>query len=371
MTTDERKGVPSASGVERIHLCPGSWNLERGLPEGERSEDADSGTRVHAAWETGDERGLKLEELDTLERMKALEAQAIRAVFGALTDTAEVYREKRLWLYDGHLNPRFSGKLDLYIIQGGNALILDGKTGRADTEHATSNMQLRAQARLLDNHTNGTLQSITVGIIAPHQDEPLSLCRYEPENLDAASDELDVVLEAAHNPMAPRVPSEKACRYCKAKAICPEARIEALSLPAKADAETVLVQEPQLIAQALSPESLALCLDRGQLFERIHTAIRGEARKRLMAGDRVPGWHLKPGRVNRPITDPALVFGRFRDIGGTQEQFMSTVEVGKGALQEQVHAITGETGKALKNRMASILDRATQEKQSGAILERL
>ena len=106
-------------------------------------------------------------------------------------------------------------------------------------------------------------------------------------------------------------------------------------------------------------------------MERIYTACQAETRKRLSAGEKVGDYHLKPGRVNRTITEPALVFGRFRDIGGTQEQFMSTVEVGKGALQEQVNAITGETGKALKNRMASILDGATQEKQSGAILERI
>lgn len=370
--SDERKGVPSASGVERIHLCPGSWNLERGLPDGESSADADSGTRVHDVWAgLASIDTLSLEERETLDALQWLELQAIRTVFGGLDETAQVHREKRLWLHDEAGAPQFSGKLDLYIIQGDHALILDGKTGRNETERANGNMQLRTQAVLLDEHTRKTLKSITVGILAPWQEDRLTLCRYEVDHLDAAQVELQEILDSSKDPLALRIPIEKACRYCKAKAICPEARIEALSLPAKADAETVLVQEPQLIAQTLSPESLALCLDRGQLFERIHTAIRGEARKRLMAGDRVPGWHLKPGRVNRPITDPALVFGRFLEIGGTQEQFMTTVEVGKGALQEQVNAITKETGKALKNRMASILDGATQEKQSGAILERL
>ncbi len=374
--SDERKGVPSASGVERIHLCPGSWHLERGLPDGERSEDADSGTRVHDVWAglTGVDT-LSLEERETLDALQWLELQAIRTVFGGLDETAQVHREKRLWLYDANGVPMFSGKLDLYVIQGDHALILDGKTGRNETERASGNMQLRSQAVLLDKHAKATLESITVGIIAPWQEDRLTLCRYDGDHLDAAEIELQQILDSAKDPLAPRTPSEKACRYCKAKAICPEARDTALSLPVKLGNGQELLPNTDDAARTLAAlftdDELSICLGRGELFERIHTAIRGEARKRLMAGDRVPGWHLKPGRVNRPITDPALVFGRFRDIGGTQEQFMSTVDVGKGALQDQVHAITKETGRALKSRMASILDGATEEKQSGAILERL
>lgn len=372
----ERKGVPSASGVERIHLCPGSWNLERGLPEGERSEDADSGTRVHDVWAgLASIDILSLEERETLDALQWLELQAIRTVFGGLDETAQVHREKRLWLHDEAGAPLFSGKLDFYVIQGDHALILDGKTGRNETERANGNMQLRAQAVLLDEFTRKTLKSITVGIVAPWQEDKLTLCRYEVDHLDAAQVELQEILDSAKDPLAPRIPSEKACRYCKAKAICPEAREAALSLPVKLGNGPELLPNTddaaRTLAALLTGDELSLCLGRGELFERIHTAIRGEARKRLMAGDRVPGWHLKPGRVNRPITDPALVFGRFLEIGGTQEQFMTTVEVGKGALQERVNAITKETGKALKNRMASILDGATQEKQSGAILERI
>jgi len=31
--TDERKGLPSASGIERLYLCPGSFSMEQGLPD--------------------------------------------------------------------------------------------------------------------------------------------------------------------------------------------------------------------------------------------------------------------------------------------------------------------------------------------------
>ena len=29
---DERQGLPSASGMQRLFLCPGSWNAERKCP---------------------------------------------------------------------------------------------------------------------------------------------------------------------------------------------------------------------------------------------------------------------------------------------------------------------------------------------------
>jgi hypothetical protein len=164
--------------VERIHLCPGSWNLERGLPDGESSADADSGTRVHDVWAgLASIDTLSLEERETLDALQWLELQAIRTVFGGLDETAQVHREKRLWLCDATGAPLFSGKLDLYIIQGDHALILDGKTGRNETERANGNMQLRAQAVLLDEHTRKTLKSITVGIVAPWQEDRLTLGR--------------------------------------------------------------------------------------------------------------------------------------------------------------------------------------------------
>ena len=45
---DERRGVPSASGMDRLMNCPASFEMERLAPRDEGNEDAASGTRIHA-----------------------------------------------------------------------------------------------------------------------------------------------------------------------------------------------------------------------------------------------------------------------------------------------------------------------------------
>lgn len=53
MVKDERQGRPSASGMQRLFLCPGSWQAEKKCPVDEESEDAALGTMLHACMEHG------------------------------------------------------------------------------------------------------------------------------------------------------------------------------------------------------------------------------------------------------------------------------------------------------------------------------
>ena len=52
-TEDVRGGKPSASGMQRLALCPGSWQAEAKCPPSEDSPDANMGTRLHKCMETG------------------------------------------------------------------------------------------------------------------------------------------------------------------------------------------------------------------------------------------------------------------------------------------------------------------------------
>ena len=54
LSTDVREGRPSASGFERLVLCPGSWLAERACRvEEPESEAAAMGTRLHSHMEHG------------------------------------------------------------------------------------------------------------------------------------------------------------------------------------------------------------------------------------------------------------------------------------------------------------------------------
>ena len=58
---DERRGKDSASTVERRALCPGSRKAEKDKPN-QSNALADSGTRIHEAWETDSPAKLNDEE---------------------------------------------------------------------------------------------------------------------------------------------------------------------------------------------------------------------------------------------------------------------------------------------------------------------
>jgi hypothetical protein len=45
----ERKHLPSASGMERIRLCRGSFLAEQAAPEDKGSEFSEAGDRIHDA----------------------------------------------------------------------------------------------------------------------------------------------------------------------------------------------------------------------------------------------------------------------------------------------------------------------------------
>jgi hypothetical protein len=49
-----------------------------------------------------------------------------------------------------------------------------------------------------------------------------------------------------------------------------------------------------------------------------------------------------------------------RDPEEARKAFLRTVTIGKGKLEAEVAAVTGDKGKAMKARMESLLERATE-----------
>jgi len=367
--TDERAGLPSASGMERLKLCPGSWALEQQCPEPPETEEAASGTRIHDAWAGKlTEWELTADDMETLDAIKRLELEAVMTVFGVWKDAA--LREHRQWFF---LNgtPTFSGKPDGVYCVGTDLLILDAKTGRNETDIAADNAQLRALAVLWDDRNLYQVNSITVGILAPWQSQRITLARYERHHLDAARQEVLDIIAASKKPDAPRNPSLEACRYCKAKAVCKEAREAGLNLPVAETPELpTATRTPEAFAAALTRYELSACLHRGKLFEKVHEAIRSEAKRRLEAGEEVPGWQLKPGRVTEKVTDAKLVVERYQTVTGADD-IWSAVGITKTALKELVRKHTGTKGKGLDAQMAALLAGATETKQAGSQLEEI
>lgn len=384
----DRANLPSCSGLERIALCPGSWLAERGLPERE-NDDAASGTRIHdvlagkALPST-----LTADEASTLDRCEMYLRRAVEAVFGHGMDCCDAVNRQpgRLWHHLG-CNRILSGEPDVVIRHGSRMLVADFKTGWGDTEKAQGNLQLRGYALLASWEKSGReIESVTVAIIAPNQDEPLTMARYEWNHIERSRIEIIEILERAHAipthsvslsgkseaemALPPqRIPSEKACKYCKALAHCPEARAMALVPPLVNAPENTT---PQAIAATLTGHTLGKFLDRARIASAVIEACRDEAKRRLREGEKVPGWHLAPGRKRTTITNAPEVHQRARNEGlMSTKDFLNCITVRKGALEEVVAKNTGAKGRALRSKMEALLDGCVETKTTDEILERV
>ena len=356
--SDERKGLPSASSMERYMLCPGSYAAEQGQPD-ETSEDAEIGNRIHAAL-AGETVTPPLTD-DEERTMEACKAQANALLDAIVPHRDEMQIERRYWW-----GQQWSGKPDVVAIDTlqGHALVLDYKTGRGEVASAEGNMQLRALAVLVA--VKHQLHKVMVAIVQPLAGAA-SVCVYTPKDLSRATQEALAILTAIHQPDAPRRPSAKACRYCKAKATCPEAREASVALPLANIPEGTTASA---IAATLTGETLGEFLKRAEFATKVIEACRDEAKRRLEAGEVVLGWQLKPGSVRETITDPAKVFTRFAELGGTQDKFLPCVSVTKGKLKDALKATTGAKGKALDEQLGAMLDGCTESKPTSLSLTR-
>ena len=348
---DERAALPSASSAGRYFTCPGSFLLEQQVTDPERSsEDANVGNKIHA-WLAGEPFGTLTDDqrelaLDCVRQRKEL-AESVLGV-GPYHTRLEV----RLWFYDELFNKSWSGKPDVIYARGNRALIIDYKTGRGSVENAVGNLQLRALAVLLAE-SDTELEEITVAIIQPLAGEP-STCTYVRLDLDRARVEINKVMARVKRPGQPRVPSTDACKYCRAKTICPEAQAVVETLPA-----TVQKESGEIM---MSPDQIAAFLDKIPLAEAVIESVRGKARRILEAGGAIPGWKLKPGAVRESITRPEVVFGRFVQAGGTQEQFAGAITITKTKFRDAVKTATGSKGKALDELVEGLLEDCTEQK---------
>lgn len=355
--SDERHGLPSASSAHRYALCPGSFLLEQSIQQPDVSgADAQIGNRIHG-YLAGEGIALNEEETRIATDSRLQEIELVKAVF-PFQDRLQIMREKRLWEYDADFNKSWSGKPDVVYHDATRALVIDYKTGRGEVQHATGNVQLRALA-VLAYMTSGPYQEVTVAIIQPLTGDPTT-CTYNALDLVRALSEMETLMTNIRKPDQPRNPSTEACKYCKAKEVCPEARGVVQKLPALVPRDGLeIVMTPEQIAEFLAVAPLA---------EAVIESVRGKARRMIDAGQEIPGWKLKPGAIRESITDPELAFARFMDAGGTQAQFVGAITVAKTRFKDAVKAATGKKGRDLDGFVEIMLEGCTEAKATAPSL---
>lgn len=368
---DERSGLPSASAASRYAACLGSYDLERQVAEVESSGDAAIGNRIHAALALEPVSNLTTDETWIIDRCREQELELVKQVLGDLPREPQVFREKRLWSLQNYglgqeIKRLWSGKPDVVYVEDNRALIIDYKSGRGSVENAAENLQLRCLVALLHESFGFTLEAITVAIVQPLVGPP-SVASYELEDLMDAVRESQSLMAAIMQSDQPRTPSESACKYCKGKPYCSEARELAVAPPV---ANVPVGTTPDAIAATLTNQTLAAFLDRAAQAEAVIEACRSEARRRLSEGDAIEGWMLKDGAVRETITDSEKVASRFLELG-TYEQLSSAITLNKTKLKDALKVATGTKGRDLESKLSALLDGCTESKAGQPTLTKI
>lgn len=343
---DERGGHPSASAVSRLMACPGSKRLCANAPSLASDPDAERGTRIHKALETQDERWVPdVDDKEIWRDCMEIECKLLSEMWPGPQPgpTPKVFREERIWLVNDSFDQYFSGKLDVFYLHQGEALIIDFKSLWGDHDKPSVNAQLRSCVVLLADRYRKSIQRIRTVIAQPNR-QPMPPCDYTLGDIFEAGVWLHEILDAAEKPDAPLNPGDH-CRWCPARTICPVVDKAVTSLAVKHRWEVA------------TPDERAMRIPLLKLGIKLATEELRAYKEGLRADPNfVAGYTIAPGRIDKPVTDIVELYRRTVGAGlMTAEAFMACCSVTKGKLEEALAAGLAVTGGEMGAIYAGIL----------------
>lgn len=298
----------SPSSAHRWAACPGSVAMCRGIPN-TSSEFAAWGTAAHALAEIclNDQ----FEPVAFLgEVLKDTTARVDQEMVDCVAEYVAVVRnlaaggallvEQRVSIEHITSEPGAGGTSDAVIFQPGEMAIVDLKGGRGVRVDAVENKQLLmyASGALRDLDLTGDIERVRMVIVQPrlgHVSEWVIPVAELHERIEAIRQAALV----ARSDDAPRSPSADACRFCLAKASCPELRNQVMATIADDFVDCTQPIAPQIqhrIDADMDNLILANCLAAVELVQGWCKAIEERAFEQLAAGLPVPGYKLVSGR---------------------------------------------------------------------------
>jgi len=350
------------SGADRWITCPASVSREEQYPD-TTSEAADWGTAAHAILEAAlltathpkdinlDDTVVSQDEpheyapeyrlihrwgADDLQEMRDTAAVAYDYVQGLLIFGATVKAESKV--HPGRAIGRDDcfGTADVTVLSHDNTWleVIDLKGGRGVVvEPDTAQLKLYGLGALIGVPLEGTTLvadpaqfTIRLTIVqprAPHTEGPIRTLVTSAADLYNWS---ETVFEPAaletDNPLAVAVPSEKGCRFCRAKGACPEYSNQAAAVFQTKFLDAKGASDRNTIAAALTEdpdklplERIAFILEHEALITGWLKAVRDYAMGQANQGVRIPGFKLAAGRSSRKWTeDPDALFERFKGL---------------------------------------------------------
>lgn len=322
--TTSTHAVLSPSGADRWMTCQGSVILSDGIPD-TTSEFAEEGTDYHELAAVCLDNGtsaldyvghaLPSGRVVTEDNARMLQDGYIEVVRGyEAHGSLQIEQSVSLTWYTG--KPKDKGTSDAVILGTDRELIVaDLKFGRGVEVSPEQNRQcmIYAISLIIEQELQGEFDQVRLVICQPRAGEgkpqewviSMTDLFIFGDKVRRAAQEIDNGV-AHHGKtkvnVLPFTPSEKACRFCKAKGICP-------ALGNFVD-ETLATGFEAIV----SPD-LGAAMDKTDLVEIWMKGVRARVESELLAGRAVTGYKLVQGKKgNRKWTDEAEVTKLFKSF---------------------------------------------------------
>ena len=285
----------SASRTDRFMSCPGSYRLESLMPYEPAGEAAAIGTAIHELSEII-LRGGAIPTGTDPDHLSMAQGYA-----NFVNTLVENPRKKMIEvnLDEGlkSLHPALGGTADAVLVDGNHLHVIDLKTGRVAVD-AQDNKQLLTYAlgAMRQLKAPSTIEC-TMHIFQPRVGH--SKWTVSGNRLNLHGERLKEAAELALSGDAPTNPSPDACRYCKAKTICPSMR-EKVQETARSDFKPDMTVTPEM-------------LDDAALVAAWADAVQSAAKAQITEGKAIIGWTMRAGRKTKFWKDEALVMEAFKD----------------------------------------------------------
>lgn len=286
----------SASRMDRVMACPGSYRLESQMPYEPAGPAADRGTAIHELAEAM-LRGDALIYSDYPDDHWEMANEYVTFLNNYFKAPRKRLIEVNLDEPLKAIHPSLGGTADAILVEGNTLACIDLKTGRVPVE-ATENKQLMTYALGAMLKLKAP-ENIDVDMVIFQPGVGTSKYTIPGKQLLEHAKSLKRAAELALRPDAPTSPSPNACKYCRAKTICPSIRTKVQDA-ARAD----FAPDTSITPEMLDTASLA-----ADWAEAVKTA----AKNQIKNDQPIAGWTLRPGRKTRFWKAEAMAIEALKD----------------------------------------------------------